>query len=267
MNPARNIGRILVTGAASGIGAQLCRRLREQGNEVIALDLKPLAGGIACDLSDPASIRRAVKDIGGELGGIAHVAGLPGTFSPMKVAAVNTVALRQLTSQLVDRMNPGGSIVVVSSITAHRCPWTVAEIRAVLAQDDNAILARLGALSGPDAYAASKCLANNWAASLSEELLSRGVRVNVVSPGPVETPILRDFEQSMGAARLRAAADIVGRHGRPDEIAALIAFLLSSDAAWVNGVNIACDGGFSNARTIEAQREVPKSFGEHISCN
>lgn len=267
MSAAQHPSRIVVTGAASGIGAHLRTRLRAQGHEVIALDLQPMADGIACDLSDPASIARATAEIAGPLNGIAHVAGLPGTAPADRIARVNIVALRQLTARLLGQLQPGSSIVVVSSVTAHRCDWSAQEIAALLARDDAAVVERFLGMSGSDAYAASKSLANAWADALSARLLPRGIRVNTVSPGPVETTILKDFEQSMGAARLQAAADLVGRHGRPEEIAEAIAFLLSAGASWINGVNLACDGGFSNARRATEAHLTATSDREHIACN
>jgi len=259
--------RILVTGAASGIGARLCDRLRSAGTDVIPLDIRPVDGGLSCDLSEPFSIDAVAGRIEGRLHGIAHVAGIPGTAPPDRIAAVNLVALRRLTSALCGRLQSGASIVVVSSVTAHRCEWTPAELEDVLSGDDEAVIERLATLSGPDAYAASKKLANHWSCALSARLLPQGVRVNVVSPGPVETPILKDFEESMGAARIQAAAEIAGRHGDPDEVAALITFLLSDDAAWINGANIACDGGFSNARNRATMQAGAARAEEHSSCN
>lgn len=70
----------------------------------------------------------------------------------------------------------------------------------------------------------------------------RGIRMNTVSPGPVETPILKDFLETLGA---RAEEDmrIMDRPGRPGDIAPAIAFLLSDGAAWIRGTNIPVDGG------------------------
>lgn len=71
-----------------------------------------------------------------------------------------------------------------------------------------------------------------------------------MSPGPVETPILADFRSSMGADRIAAAEALTGRHGRPEEIAQAIFFLLSPRASWVNGVDLKVDGGFHALRAL-----------------
>ena len=73
-----------------------------------------------------------------------------------------------------------------------------------------------------------------------------GVRVNTVSPGPVETPILRDFEHSMGKDILDIARTTVGRHATVADIVPVIAFLASEAASWVVGQDIQVDGGFAN---------------------
>ena len=78
------------------------------------------------------------------------------------------------------------------------------------------------------------------------------MRVNAVSPGPIETPIIDDFRTSMGPS-VDGAADIVGRLGRAEEVAAAVAFLLSPAASWVNGVDLELDGGLLAARAVAAR--------------
>ena len=70
------------------------------------------------------------------------------------------------------------------------------------------------------------------------------MRVNTVSPGPVETPILTDFEQTMGKDVLDLVRATVGRHATVDDVVPLIAFLASPEARWINGQDIHVDGGF-----------------------
>lgn len=245
---------ILVTGSASGIGAALAAQLREAGDIVIGLDRRE--ADIVFDLANATQIKAACAAIDVSLDGLALVAGLPGTAEPDAIFKVNTGAPRALMTGLADRLTDGSSVVVVSSVTAARCPLSASELDAMLAQPT---LEGAEFEDGKTAYECSKALINRWIQHAARDFLSRGVRVNGVSPGPVETPILRDFEESIGADRIAAAAQLTGRHGRPEEIAAAIRFLLSDDASWINGADIKVDGGYHALRTAgpaPAQKEV-----------
>lgn len=234
---------ILVTGAASGIGAALCAIL---GDRAIGLDRVASPGGMACDLSDPAAIAVAAAQIEGPLDGIAHVAGLPGTWDADTIIAVNTRGPALLTEALLPKLRDGASIVAVSSVTALRCDWTVAELDALLDFRERSV----SGMDGARAYELSKAALNRWRERTAAALAPRGIRVTTVSPGPVETPIFKDFESSIGADKLANASKLVGRHGRPDDIAQVIAFLLSDGARWINGSDVKADGGYHAIRAL-----------------
>ncbi len=237
--------RFLVTGSASGIGAALTARLRAGGDTVIGLDR---AGAeVNCDLADAAAIAEAAVIIAGPLDGIAHVAGLPGTADPAAIMAVNCDAPRLLTETLASRLAPGASIVAVASVTAARCPLNDHDKDEWLALEP---AARPALADGRTAYEYSKALLIRWVAHSAAALQQQGVRVNAVSPGPVETPILAHFEASIGADRIAAAAALTGRHAQPDEIAAVVQFLLGPDAGWINGADIKADGGYHALRAV-----------------
>jgi NAD(P)-dependent dehydrogenase (short-subunit alcohol dehydrogenase family) len=234
---------ILVTGAASGIGAALCTIL---GDQAIGLDRVAPIGGLSCDLSDPSAIFAAAASIKGPLDGIAHVAGLPGTWDADTIIAVNTRAPAALTDALLSKLKDGASIVAVSSVTALRCDWTVAELDALLDFRERSV----SGMDGARAYELSKAALNRWRERTAAALQPRGIRVTTVSPGPVETPILKDFESSIGADKLANAAKLVGRHGQPQDIAQVIAFLLSDGARWINGSDVKADGGYHAIRAV-----------------
>lgn len=233
---------ILVTGGMSGIGAALTARLRGRGEAVLVLD-RQAGADIVCDLADPAAIDAAAAQVP-VLSGLAHVAGVPGTASGATILAVNLHAPVRLTRLLADRLGKGSAIVAVSSVTAHRCTWDEARLRVLI---DGAA----APLDGTAAYEVSKRALNHWV-QLTAAALHPRVRVNSVSPGPVETPILAEFETSMGKDRLDAAARLTGRHGRADEIAAAIDWLLMDDSGWVNGIDLKVDGGFHALRAAAA---------------
>jgi NAD(P)-dependent dehydrogenase (short-subunit alcohol dehydrogenase family) len=236
--------RVLVTGAASGIGAALMAML---GADAIGLDRHDAE--IVCDLSDLGAIAAAAARLEGPLDGIAHVAGVPGTDNAATVLAVNCHAPRLLTELLLPKLRDGASIVAVSSIAALRCDWSVDALNTLI---DGGSCGSHSSLTGAEAYEVSKAALNRWVVRTSSALRPRGIRVNGVSPGPVETPILADFKATMGEDRIAAAAGLVGRHGTPEEIAAAIAFLLSPEASWINGTDLRVDGGFHAARAVAA---------------
>lgn len=257
--------RILVTGSASGIGAALAAQLRADGESVIGLDQHK--ADIVCDLTSVTQIEAACASLEGPLDGVALVAGLPGTAEPDAIFKVNADAPRTLIGGLADKLCEGSSVVVVSSVTAARCPLDASALDAMLALPT---IQDAGIEDGKIAYEYSKAFINRWVQHAARDFLVRGVRVNGVSPGPVETPILRDFEQSIGADRIAAAADLTGRHGRPEEIASAIRFLLSDDASWINGADIKVDGGYHALRAAgpahsPASEPADKSAKEQVA--
>ena len=246
--------RVLVTGAASGIGAALVARLRARGDDVIASDRTQGDNRITADLSDPGGAGALAAAVDGPLDGIALVAGLPGTHPPARILQVNTLANMALLDALAPKLADGAAVVAVSSITAHRSVWDESRINRLLAGDHDGI----DALTGEEAYALSKAALNRWALLTAAMLKPRGIRLTTVSPGPIDTPILKDFEESMGKDRMEMARMMVGRHGQADEVAAAIAFLLSDDARWISGTDLKVDGGFHAVRAAyEAGRLQP----------
>jgi NAD(P)-dependent dehydrogenase (short-subunit alcohol dehydrogenase family) len=243
----------VVTGGASGIGSALAQRLRAANHEVLVLDLvrdSTLRNLVPIDLRDATAIAQVVDALPPRIAGLANVAGLPGTRPVADIMAVNFLALRELSLLLAARIVKGGAIVCVSSITAHRCTWSDAALDAAIGSNWHALLGDddVRALDGRQAYELSKRLVNTWVPLASAKFAELGVRVCSVSPGPVHTPILVDFETSIGKDHMHAVAELVGRHARPGEIAAVIEFLLGRDAAWVNGVDIRADGGLAAMR-------------------
>ncbi|MBV6757913.1 coniferyl-alcohol dehydrogenase [Rhodococcus opacus] len=248
-------GNIVVTGAASGIGLALADQLSAAGATVYALDRRDCPIGsvrtLLCDLSDPGSIGDAVAALPGEVTGLANVAGVPGTAAAQTVLAVNLLGPRLLTELVLPRMTEGAAIVNVASVAAYRNTEPPESIDALLRVRDRADLQawlRDHPVKGPAAYDTSKRALVDWTQLLSAKLTARRIRALSVSPGPVETPILADFEASMGADAMARSHDAVGRHGYPHEIGAVVAFALSPAASWLNGIDIPVEGGLFATR-------------------
>lgn len=104
-------------------------------------------------------------------------------------------------------------------------------------------------MDGARAYNLSKEAVIVWTMDTCLRHRDRRIRINSVSPGPVDTAILDDFRTSMGHHQIQGAIDVVGRAGTPADIAPAIVWLASRAAPWVNGVNLATDGGLLAAAT------------------
>lgn len=250
-----SVRRIVVTGAASGIGLALADRLLAAGHEVVGIDRAACAEGLTAalrvDLSDTDSVRSLAGTIEGPLHGIANVAGVPGSAPAETVLAVNLLGARVLTEALQPKLVGGAAVVNVASVAAHRNTLDPTALTELLKIDHAADIAPWLArhpLSGPEAYDTSKAAMVQWTGELAARLLTRRVRAVSVSPGPVDTPILADFRATMGADRFDQSAAMVGRHGTADEVAAVAAFLLGPNASWVNGIDIPVEGGLFAAR-------------------
>lgn len=245
--------RYVVTGAASGIGHAVAEQLLAAGAEVHCLDRNtPKAAvtrHIEVDLANPQSIDAAVEQLDGDYDGLLNVAGIPGTAPAELVFAVNSLAVRHLTESFFEKLVPGGSVVVVSSTAGFGWPLRLDEIRDLLATDtfeEGAAWFKAHPQQG-NTYNFSKEVSTVYTLSMGLGLGQMGFRINAVLPGPVETPILVDFEDTMGKDTLDGLKDLLGRHADPDDIASVVVFLASDAAKWINGQAIAVDGGISGA--------------------
>lgn len=241
---------IVVTGSASGIGAEVARLATAQGARVLGVDLTKRFDHVEefyrADLSDPATIDALADMLPAGIDGLANVAGLPPTAPAEKVLAVNFFGLRRLTLALIPKLKPDASIVNLASLAGLGWPDALPAVRAAL-KGDFADIPRLIAEhrvgnEGGRSYFFSKEALIVWTMQNRWTWRDRGIRMNAVSPGPVDTPILQDFVETLGA---RAEEDMrtMDRPGTPADIAPVVCFLLSDGARWLRGTNIATDGG------------------------
>ena len=242
---------IIVTGAASGIGQQSAKIMQERGATIIGFDRnKPPAyvdDYIQVDLAERASIDTAVDKFSGGADALCNIAGIPPTASVVNVVTVNFIGLRYFTERIIGKINNNGSIVNMASLAGVGWPQAVAEVtRFIEAADfDNAdAMCEELKIDQDRSYFFSKEALIVWTMQNWNTWRERGIRVNAVSPGPVETPILGDFLETLGQ-RAEEDMQVMGRAGRPEEIAPVVAFLCSDESSWLNGANIATDGGMN----------------------
>jgi 3-oxoacyl-[acyl-carrier protein] reductase len=238
--------RALVTGGSRGIGAAIVRRLAREGAQVAltyvsnarqagetvraaqALGGKALA--IQADSADGAAVVAAVERTVRELGGIDILVNNAGiaVIAPIddyrledldRTLAVNVRAVFVATQAAVKHMQTGGRIINVGSCNAERMPF-----------------------AGGGVYAMSKAALVGLVKGLARDLGPRGITINNVQPGPVDTdmnPATGDF------AKMLVQQMALPRYGSGDEIASLVAYLASPEAAYVTGASLSIDGGFT----------------------
>jgi NAD(P)-dependent dehydrogenase (short-subunit alcohol dehydrogenase family) len=251
--------RVVVVGAGSGIGAATAAHFHGCGDHVLAVDVRPCetpaAEHAVCDLRDAAGIREFLGGIGSGWDVLAHVAGVPGTAPASDVLTVNYLGLRLMTEGMLPLMRRGGSVVAVASTAALGWDQRLDVLAGLLDATDADAVTAWQARQDPDypVYTSSKQAVIAYVKRVAGPAWAKyGVRVNAVSPGPVETPILPDFEQTMGRDVLDMVRATVGRHGTVDDIVPVIAFLGSPDARWINGQDIHVDAGFIASMTAGA---------------
>jgi NAD(P)-dependent dehydrogenase (short-subunit alcohol dehydrogenase family) len=240
-----------VTGAASGIGAACRTRLEATGFTVIGVDLHDT--DITADLGTAAGRAEAIAGItegcGGALAGIITCAGLAGSPSRAGslLASVNYFGTVDLLTGLRELLADGGSAVIISSNSTTVQPAIPAPlVAAFLAHDEGEARSLADAAGSMVTYPASKLALAHWVRgqATGSDWAGADIRLNAIAPGMIETPMVTGMRDDPEVGPLLAMLPIpIGRPGKPEEIAALAAFLLGPDAGYFCGSVLFCDGG------------------------
>lgn len=242
---------VVVTGGNSGIGLATAQAFAAEGARVAIVgrdpqtlaDARDLIGGdalsVQADMSRLPEIVRAFAEIGAAMGSVDVLFANAGTGAMVPFEQVDEILWDQVmglnvkgtffTAQhCLPLMTGGGAMVLCSSVSAAR------------------------SMPGASLYAASKAAINSIGRSLAAELVGRGIRVNVVMPGGIDTPIMTrtpgvPAEAADKVFAMMASGTPMGRIGRPEEVAATVLFLASDDASYITAAEFHIDGGVIGA--------------------
>jgi NAD(P)-dependent dehydrogenase (short-subunit alcohol dehydrogenase family) len=244
------VGTAAVTGSASGIGAAVCARLARQGDRVIGVDLR--GAEVEADLSRPEGRAAAVDGVlartRGDLDRLVLCAGLGSHVEDLaRIASVNYFGAVDVLDALRPALagRPGAAAVVTCSNSAQMAPLDEHPyVQALLAHDEARAREEAAASNGFVAYAGSKHALSRAVRRRAAEWGAAGVRLNGIAPGPTRTPLLQgSADHPVWGRGLRALVLPLGRWAEPEEIAAVVAFLLGPDASYVHGSILYADGG------------------------
>ena len=227
-------GVVLVTGGNRGIGLACARRLRDSGWMVVVGSRSGTAPdgltAVTLDLADPTSIERAFDEVTQSHGSV--------------IALVNNAGITADT--LLMRMSDADIDTVLETNLAGPIRLTRAAVRGMVRARWGRIVflsSVVATMGGPGQvnYAASKSGMIGVARSLARELGPRGITVNVVAPGFVDTDMTAELDEARREQILTSIP--LGRYASPDEVAGVVTFLCSDDAGYVTGAVVPVDGG------------------------
>jgi len=249
--------RVVVTGAASGMGAAVCKLLLECGAEVVGADIKeiddPSITGYQMNLMDSASIDAFVAaQEDKSIYALFCCAGLPQTFPPVDVVQVNFLGNRYLIEAMLPKLQDVSAVAVITSMTLG---WVqdaerLSPLINSASMDEGRAWVEANLENLGDSYIAAKHALAAWATINSTRYIQRGTRMNVLCPGITQTPMLASFYEAAPEA-MSMLPQPIGRETTAEEQAFALLFLNHPRASALVGLSLYNDGG-SQAAILSA---------------
>ena len=257
--------KVVITGAASGMGQAAAQLLVDLGAEVYALDIAPISVPVAealeVDIKDPASIDAAVAALPTELYALFNCAGVPSPpFSAGDTVLINFVGLRYLTEALIPRIAEGGGIASIASTAGMAWRPRLEKVKEFLALDASFEAAKQWMSGNPesctDGYGFSKQCIIVYTMEKAKELAASNIRINCISPSPTASAFM---DKLKGEGKVPdEAIDLFlpsnGRYATGAEMGEPLVLLNSKLASFVSGNNMPVDFGYC-AEIFMGQRD------------
>jgi NAD(P)-dependent dehydrogenase (short-subunit alcohol dehydrogenase family) len=263
----------VITGASSGMGAAiallfgheyhlLITSSSEQKLEATLMELRGkgfAVDGIVCDVSQREYVQRLAKkaETLGEIANVVHCAGVaPGRASAEKIFTLNALGTAYMMEAFFPIMQSGSALINFSSTAPYLVPESVIPqealrldpLKSEFLETNLEWLRQQGERGAGMAYVNSKWFVKDYSARNAGRYGKKGIRIISISPGTILTPMYYlDAKTSADNMLLKTP---LGRHGSPEEVAEVIAFLVSNKASFITGVNIQIDGGAAAGMTL-----------------
>ena len=257
--------KVVITGAASGMGQAAAELLVELGAEVYALDIAPVSAPVAkviqVDMKDPESIDAAVANLPQQVDALFNCAGVPSPpFAAQDTLLINFVGLRYLTESLLARVTAGGAIVSIASTAGMAWRPKLATVQDFLALEHSFAAALEWMAANADAcadgYGFSKQCIIVYTMQMAKELAARNIRINCISPSPTASGFMDKLkgEGQMPDEVVDLFLPSNGRYATGAQMGEPLVVLNSKLAGFVSGVNMPVDFGYC-AEILMGQRD------------
>jgi len=249
--------RSLVVGCATGMGAAAAKAVLMLGGEVHGVDYREpdyeMTSFRTCDLRDESAVDSMLASLEGPFHAVFYCAGLPPTHSAIDNVLVNMSALRKVAEAVHPLVPKGGAMAFIASTGGLQFMDRMDVLNDFLGTDGSFATAKAWCDANPEqvneGYGFSKQAAILYTINRALAVVGDGVRVNCISPGATDTPMMPEFEKFAPPELIKAFYGPLDRAAQPEEMGWPLVFLNSDAATFITGMNLIVDGGFTAGMT------------------